>query len=438
MRKFLFLSLSLMAALTADFKQELIAIEDQLAEIASFAKEGTHSGDIERQLEEIIQMADANARFNEIEEQLSSVVAQVDNQQSTESNLSYLQNQIDCLQAQICSILEENAVGDEGVKLSNARPCNGSGFFVTLAYLYWKPFVRGSEYAYKYDLSFDPNFPGTVLIGNGKGEKIDFGMKSGIRVGLGWTLPCNGWDVGLYYTYIRPTQRELLTGSSSPVFGSDNRTIFPLLAYNNVSSAETVETVETHWKLRYQTIDFEFGKGVFLGPMTLLRPHLGVRGAFVDQEMTITYQGNGLDLSDASPYEIDGKNDFHGAGLRAGLGSTWFLPYGLHAFGDFAASLFWGNLETSQKHTANQIVVSDIDFDQKQILPATDLELGLGWQIWFNESRNCFRLRLSYEMQYLFDQLQMQRFTAGTQPLYVRTSDAIGFHGLTIEGRMDF
>jgi|GEM_PF-1964561 len=387
------------------------------------------ANDIDDRLDDLIEMAETNARFDALEEQLSQVITQSSYGSSSSSDLDALREEVKTLKCQMDQITAVNAVCDNGVSLAHLRPEKGSGFYVTLAYLYWQPFVSGGEYAYSYTLDFNDQFPLTPLLPNGDSKMVTFGAKSGIRPGIGYTLPYDGWDLYLYYTYIRPKETESTQVQTS--------SLFPMMVYQGVAESDSVERARMRYVLRLQTLDFELGKGVFISPRVALRPHVGIRGAWIDQHYDLRYEGDELS-NQGQFYDVDGENDFHAGGLRAGFDSTWFFGYGLHLFGDLAASLLWGNFDVRQKHQFDNITIADLKYDYSRMAPTVDMKLGLGWQIWFNCNRNCFRLRLGYEMNYFWDQFQEHQYTADTRPIIYRGGRDIGFHGLTIEGRMDF
>lgn len=81
--------------------------------------------------------------------------------------------------------------------------CCGSNFFVEASVLYWYPRVSGTEFA------SGPIVINTELIPNDeernvgllKGclQSIDLCGNWGFKVGVGYNLPCDGWDIFLNY-----------------------------------------------------------------------------------------------------------------------------------------------------------------------------------------------------------------------------------------------
>ncbi|MDX8430677.1 MAG: Lpg1974 family pore-forming outer membrane protein [Candidatus Algichlamydia australiensis] len=315
------------------------------------------------------------------------------------------------LQEQICELGAVNKHCDFGPNLRAARPCATWGFYASLEYLYWKTFQSGTEYAF----SFAP-----PLL-DGKSKEVAFDFDSGIRPGIGVTLPYDGWDLHLLYTYFRNSEKEDCQEAS----------LFPLLAVPSIIQTTQVSRAKIDATLRFQTLDLEIGRATFLSKAFIARPFFGPRIGWIDQELDLTYfTGAG--------YKVEIENAFWGGGVRAGSELTTLLGKGFFLNGELALSALWGDLSITQKHRQDEVKVVDLTKEHTRMVPLVDLQAGIGWEIWFNEARNHFAITFDYEMQYIWNITQYARFPDNTTLNTVRVGKDIGIHGLTIKGRMDF
>ncbi|GAB5411128.1 MAG: hypothetical protein ChlgKO_02420 [Chlamydiales bacterium] len=294
--------------------------------------------------------------------------------------------------------------------LEAGRPGNTWGFYASLEYLYWKTFQSDTEYAYSY----------SPPLLNGESKEVDFDFDSGIRPGIGVTIPYDNWDLHLFYTYFRNSEKEDC---------EDN--LFPLLAAQSLFQTTIVSRAKIDVLLRFQMLDFEISRPSYLSEAMLFRPFFGPRVGWVDQELDLTYFS-------ANSYKIAIDNAFWGGGVRLGSELTAMLGKGFFLNGQMAFSALWGDLDIRQKHYLAESKVIDLRKKCNRMVPLVDLQGGIGWGIWFNANRNHFAITFDYEMQYLWNITQYARFPENSNLNTTRAGKDIGIHGATIKGRMDF
>ena len=165
-----------------------------------------------------------------------------------------------------------------------------------------------------------------------------------------------------------------------------------------------------------------------------MHPHLGIRGAWIDQKAKVTYQGGGIVTG---AYTVNLKNDFSGGGLKAGLDARYQIGPGGALFTDLNASLLYGNFNVKQ--IQNQAGVAQINLDEKfhRIAPSLQMILGVSWD-W-----NCcwpvpmlFALSAAAEGQYWWRQNQTSYFIDSEFPIHVKSGDDLGLFGFNL--RADF
>ncbi len=291
--------------------------------------------------------------------------------------------------------------------------------FITGEWLYWRTREGGVEYAVERSAAAPGVFTDAVP------KKINFGWQSGFRVGLGVHLPYDGWDLYVNYTDFRPNDSSHARGS-----------VFPLLAYQGQFPIGNVTEAHGHWKIDFQTLDVEIGRMYYIGKSLILRPNIGVRGAWIDQHSHFDYKGG--DIPAGLEYVIHDKNDFKGAGIRAGINSTWYFGAGLSFSGDLFASLVPGHFDLSQTQKQRGIEVINVDSNFNQLSPNAQMFLGLSWDRNFCRDRCHFGLTLGFESQYWWRQNLIEHFTDSSLPIYVRPDEDLAFYGINVKARIDF
>ncbi len=309
---------------------------------------------------------------------------------------------------------------DEGAKYPHAGFIAPDGHvYITGEWLFWRTREGGFEYAVERSAAVPGAFTDAVP------KKLNFDWQSGFRVGLGAHLPYDGWDLYVNYTDFRPDDSSHASGS-----------VFPLLVYQGQFPIGNVTQADGHWKIEFQTLDVEIGRTYYIGKSLILRPNIGIRGAWIDQHSHFDYQGG--DIPAGLEYTVHDKNDFKGAGIRAGINSNWYFGAGLSFNGDLFTSLVVGHFDLSQSQRQLGIEVIDLDSDCNQLSPNAQMFLGLSWDYNFYHNRCHFGLTLGFESQFWWRQNQMEHFTDSSLPIYVRPDEDLAFYGINLKARIDF
>jgi hypothetical protein len=315
------------------------------------------------------------------------------------------------------------------------------GVFVSGEWLFWTVHEGGLEYAVTQSPNTNPNILGNLPDGHAK--KLSFDWTSGFRVGTGCHFGPDSWDVYASYTRFNPESTK----------HAHSDAIFPLLYYQGPYPISLVTSAHAHSSIQFNAIDLELGREIFLTKRLSLRPHFGVKGALIWQDLHVQYDNiltNGAIGQGGA--RIHGHNHFKGAGLTAGFDGAWYFGQGINLFANGTAGLLYGlfGMEQSQKALTLQPpppflpppppVIDGVDLHSSlhQFSPTLQLLIGLGWDYKFCNDAFHIGLGASYEIQYWWRQNQMERFTAATVPTYVRNSEDLIFHGLTVSLRFDF
>jgi hypothetical protein len=324
---------------------------------------------------------------------------------------------------------------------------DGVNLFVTADLLYWTAREQMTGYVLEgKDIDFTEGVaPGIRTPGpNAKIKNFATEWNWGYRVGIGYNFNHDQWDLYFNWTHYQQetTSHANLKNSEQQFFAtwlqpSEGSTFFSFFPQH----------AKGQWKLHYNTIDMEFGRAFGLGRHLIFHPHLGLRGAVIDQDFHITYK-NLLPVRNTLRYpkaKVDLDNDFWGVGLRGGVKSRWMFSRDWGLFGNFAGSLLWGRIENKTKQ--NQIGGDGIWVDEKHdrhtVKGNLEIALGLSWDYYFSTQHHANRyhlgLTLGWEQLIWFHQNEVDHF-----PTHIITTHSskehgnLGLSGVTLGARFDF
>ncbi len=318
----------------------------------------------------------------------------------------------------------ENVAGNPAVR---PYTCGGD-IVVEVAGFYWNAHQDGLEFA----IADSVAAPATTLTDpsplNNLIEAEYLNPKSkwelGAKLGLGYDSTHDGWDLMLLWTHYRGRASKEVEADLT-----DNSSLLPLWsAYSTTAGAITANNIlyatdiDTRWKLRLDLVDLELGREFWSSKYLTLRPHVGLRYAWIKQSYDITHEGGAWSAvgNPTSVFPTDNLVDldskFKGVGVRAGLNSTWMIGRGFAFFGNAAISIVYGRFsldtdETNSLTTApfTTTIIQQTDEHFRSAKGMTDLAFGLSWSTLFGECQYGFTLALSWEHHLFFNQNQFWR-----------------------------
>jgi hypothetical protein len=339
------------------------------------------------------------------------------------------------------------------IVLTSSRPCNDSGFYFFADFLYWHADVGSSDWAFV-------NNNTTASVAAGPNKDVNFKWNFGFRVGFGIDMDHDQWDTDIYYTWFRGT-----TSSDS----SDNAVsvVAPALA-NSLDSnyAGTFTAGSAKDKLNFNVLDWELGRWFYVSNSISLRPHMGLKGAWIDLKETESLTG-GLVGGVGAPtaYSVNNKTKSWAIGPSAGVNSNWYFGSGNTAdmrsghsgevksrpmfsfFADFAGALMFSHFKNTHSETATTASAlpgaggfSPSNLTRNQVVPVLTSIAGFAFDTCFDCDKMHFGIRVGYEFQWWFRENQrlFVDTTSATSPRYVRTADDLALQGLTVDFRFDF
>lgn len=240
---------------------------------------------------------------------------------------------------------------------------------------------------------------------------VPFNWHAGFRIGVGYNSCCDDYDAILYYTNY---STDGVNQATADVFSAFLGNFF----VNNTAGANfgpTYHDASIHWKFWFNTVDLELGHTFKIDPILKLRPFIGLKTAFINQDINTNWQNPTTPTTFTSASE-DLKNDFWGIGPSIGINTTWPIytvpQNSLDIFGNFSGALLWGHWHFKDLYTNN--TPTSIAINSSNINGASPMARALlGIQYAGYISRAHMTIRLGYEAQVWFNQLQFYSLNMG-------------------------
>jgi hypothetical protein len=238
-----------------------------------------------------------------------------------------------------------------------------------------------------------------------------FQWNPGFRLGLGYDARAEAWDTVLYYTNYTT---EAKNHASGDIYSAYLGNYFA----NNTTGAHfgpTYSSASIRWDFSFQTIDLELGRKFKTDHLLMLRPFVALKTAFIDQEIHTHWYGP-KSISSFSTATEKLENNYWGIGPALGLDTTWQLYHSsrqaFNLIGNISGAIMWGQWSFSDEYQNTTPVT--IKVHSSDIVGASTMArgiLGLEWNKHFSEID--LNLRLAYEAQVWFDQLQYYNYNMG-------------------------
>jgi len=319
------------------------------------------------------------------------------------------------------------------VVLTSARPESDNGWYLFADALYWHASVGSTEYALKQDTRVG------IVSHQHKVQALNFKWAWGFRAGLGWNMNHDMWDTNLYYTWFH-THNSNAAGIDPP------SEIVDILG-----SSARLQSSRISWGIHFSMFDWELGRWHYVSEQLALRPHIGLKGGWINQHVkqhdARTVTNNPTPGPDTDKF----KNNFWGIGPSFGVNTLWVLgsagtrtQHRFSLFGDCGGAIMYGHFgvrhEENTFNTAGVLTGGFTIHGLSRNLAVAMLQgqFGFSWDTDFNQNRNHFTFRVGYELQYWFRQNQLFRGSLIFEDGGTRLSDDLALQGITADFRFDF
>ncbi len=272
-------------------------------------------------------------------------------------------------------------------------------------------------------------------------ESIHSHWDVGFRVGVGYNLPHDGWD--LRFDWLR-----LKTDGHKRIHADTDLFVFPsrIVPADPLAGPVAVGNANSRWKLLFNQLDLDLGREFFVSKWLTLRPHFGLRTDWVHQTWRTSFR-NVVGTLPPTKVELDYKDHWWGMGLEGGIDTQWTLGAGFSLFGNMAGAILYGfhNLEFTDQDTPAQVatnskgVFADVRQSYRISHPVLDMIAGLRYDHMFYNDQFHLGLEVGWEHHVYFSQNQFPVFVNSVAlGSAVSNQGDLAFQGWTFGARFDF
>ncbi len=274
---------------------------------------------------------------------------------------------------------------------------------------------------------------------------LDWNWNAGCRVALGFNTPHDGWDLVATWLHFNTTANQRKQAHF-------NQFLQPTLTHPGetmVGAPSSIgegpfEKTKAHWGMNLNQIDLELGREYYVSKWLTLRPHIGLRNAWLHQNLQVNYnrlEDGGVFISGIDDH-LSLHSNFWGLGLAAGLNTQWGLGGGFSLFGDAACALLYGFHDLERDDTLRfntELAWVDMDWSYRVSRTIADLSMGLRFDTWTNDERVHFRIQAGWEHHIYFNQNQFIHFVDDVSiGNFVNNQGDLTTQGWTLSARLDF
>lgn len=310
---------------------------------------------------------------------------------------------------------------------------------ITLEALVWKATEDGLAFGTECHVPFAQTTttpPTTSFDVDCRVKHPHFKWDWGFRLGFAYALPCDCWGLALIWSDFKTHGRNFHHGFSGTDAGFTTSFFVPGWGRRDWPG---ITDTEARLKLRYDTLDLELGRPFCISQCLVLRPHIGVRGAWIRQHYeivnTISAIVGGAVEVETPVQDVRLKCDWEAVGLRGGLDSMWDIGCGVSLYGQAAASVLYGRYDIISRDDYESPLAGEAGtfyhVHQKDEFWAcravTDLALGLQWRTCCCNDCLSITFSVDWEHHLFFDLNEFEDFSQLTHRYPTDSTQTGGF-----------
>lgn len=275
-------------------------------------------------------------------------------------------------------------------------------FHLEIDWLYWKAQQDNMAVA-----SFVNLISESPTIVESKNVRPPFKYDNGFRFNLNYTPLCSDWQLSAIYTYI-PFKSDTFNEIGDPptVFFSSNPTSFPIL-----TSVGLLNSLSTKWSGNLSYLDIDFARTISFMDCFQLRPHIGFRGAWMSQ--TLSLEGD-PQAAEVSLLQVKMKEKLQAYGLQGGFWGDWSMGNNFSVIGHIGGSVLYSNFKLEQNSLGflDDDLVADISGGDKPHTTTPTMDYLVGLQYKTSIKGASVMARIVWE-QHVFFELNQIAFGGG-------------------------
>ncbi len=322
-----------------------------------------------------------------------------------------------------------------------------SNIYGSFDFLWWEGAQKGLEFASK---NANSSFDQKVEL-----YEPEFGFNPALRLAIGTHLSHDNWDLELGYTrYYTHTLNHARHGFAGNPNGGIRSIWTSAAAFQENQFRTLWQDAEAKWKIHANIFDFALKHRLCLSPALSLEPALGLKWALLQQRFGVFYQ-NGNTVSDIQGQmqiqfissKVAMKNRSLNLGPSASVMTRWNLWDHFDFLGGLTAALFASRFSVG-RNEFDVSLTNALQFDSIRegktywtLRPQAAAAFGIGWSdcVCRAKSEIYYGFSAFYEAQIYWKQNMLYRFIDQTNAaMIVPTQGDLFFHGLTLDGFIDF
>lgn len=352
-----------------------------------------------------------------------------------------------------------SSVPENCVYLPAAKNCHGSqdyldqrNVYTYLDFLYWEGTERGLEFALKNKGS---QFAQNVSI-----YQPGFTFEPAFRVGFGYHLPHDNWNLEFSYALFRESTINHVRQDfnlAAPAGPGIMAVWTSSIAFQGLGQGARWENAEAKWKIHTNFFTLLLSHRLCTSSALSFEPAVGLNMALLQQRFEVNYTNGNiltqpatLDLVDLISSKIAMKNRSFNLGPMFSILTRWNVERHIDLFGKLSGSLLASHFDIGRHET-------DVSFDGAALAfffdslrerndfwtcrPQTAISLGIVWSdcVCRKNSVINYGFSAAYEAQSWWKQNMFFRFIDEMNgAMIVPTQGSLFFHGLTLDAFIDF
>jgi hypothetical protein len=259
--------------------------------------------------------------------------------------------------------------------------------------LYWKADEGGLSYAFEENEGLENE--DSVL------KNPQFEWDFGFKLGLGYFLPQNRWDISLKLTHFH-------THTDALLHANGKKMLYPI--WITEPAPLSADAIKMHWRLHLGLIDALIGKKVHPGAHVILYPQCGLRYAIARQKFNLEYQGR-MFLPEREE-SVRMKNKFSGIGPYGVLGIQYPFAscFSLCASGGLSAVYGEFYLHEDEDLTIGHVKLLGLLHTFRRLAVIADGSVFLRGQKAWEKTKKRLTIQIGWDAVLLFKQNRLIRF----------------------------